>query len=118
MGKVVLAKTRNPRNRNKNADEYIATFESKQVRDAVKAAASNLANHRDTAGMRLHVPDHLQRDFQALMNLSYDLKKRHPDLKRNIKFDEEDMGLFMDIRLDAEREWKRDKPGWRTEEWR
>ena len=49
--------------------------ESKQIRDAVKASAANLANHRDTAGMRLHVPDHLQRDFRALMNLSFDLKK-------------------------------------------
>ena len=56
--------------------------------------------------MRLHVPDHLQRDFQALMNLSFDLKKRHPGLKRNIKFDEEDMGLFMDLKLGEDKDWK------------
>ena len=86
------------------------TFESKHIRDAVKANASSLANHQETAGMRLHVPDYLQKDFQALMNLSYDLKQRHKGLKRNIKFDEEDNGLFMDFRLEEGAEWKRIKP--------
>ena len=80
------------------------------MRDAVKASASNLANFRETAGMRLHVPNHLQRDFHALMNLSYDLKKKHPALKKNIKFDEEDGGLFMDPKLEEESDWKRVKP--------
>ena len=62
--------------------------------------------------MRLHIPDHLQKEFHALMNLSYDLKKKHPGLKRNIKFDEEDGGLFMDFRLNDDNgtEWKRVKP--------
>ena len=108
LGLVTLSKPREPRNKNK--DKYIVTFESKQVRDTVKANASNLANFRETAGMRLHVPDHLQRDFQALMNLSFDLKKKHPDLKRNIKFNEEDLGLYMDFKLAEDREWKRVKP--------
>ena len=106
MGQVVMTRTREPKNKNK--DEYIVTFENKHVRDAVKASAANLANHRETAGMRLHVPDHLQKDFQALMNLSFDLKKKHPDLKRNVKFDEEDGGLFMDFKIGAD--WKRVKP--------
>ena len=44
------------------------------------------------------------------MNLSYDLKKRHPGLKRNIKFDEEDRGLFMDLKLSEDKDWKRVKP--------
>ena len=108
LGEVVLVKPREPKNRNK--DEYVVTFESKQVRDAVKAAAANLANHRDKAGMRLHVPDHLQKEFHSLMNLSYDLKKRHPKLKRNVKFDKEDFGLFMDVRMSEEGDWKRVKP--------
>ena len=108
LGETVITKPKEPRNKNK--DEFIATFETKQIRDAVKAAATNLANHRDSAGMRLHVPGHLQRDFQALMNLSYDLKKRHIDLKRNIKYDEDDFGLFMDLRLKEGDDWKRVKP--------
>ena len=108
LGHVELIRPREPRNKNK--DEIIAVFETKQVRDAVKAAAPNLANFRDSAGMRLHVPDHLQRDFQTLMNLSFDLKKKHPSLKRNVKFDEEDGGLFMDLKQDETAEWKRVKP--------
>ena len=60
--------------------------------------------------MRLQIPDYLQRDFQALMSLSYDLKKRHPGLKRNVKFDEEDIGLFMDIKLNEDEEWNRVEP--------
>ena len=108
LGEVKIIKPREPRNKNK--DEYIVIFESKQVRDAVKAAAPNLANHREDAGMRLHIPDHLQKDFHALMNLSFDLKKRHPGLKRNIKFDEEDNGLFMDLKLEEGADWKTIKP--------
>ena len=109
VGEVVLKRTREPKN--KNPDEFIVTFETKQVRDAIKAAAPNLANFRETAGMRLHIPEHLQRDFHALMNLSYDLKKKYPALKRNVKFDEEDGGLFMDFKLgDDAAEWKRVKP--------
>ena len=69
-----MRRTREPRNKNKH--EFIVTFETKQIRDAVKAVAPNLANFRETAGMRLHIPDHLQRDFHALMNLSFDLKKK------------------------------------------
>ena len=108
LGQVTLIKPKEPRNKNK--DEYIAVFESKQIRDAVKASAANLANFRDSAGMRLDIPDHLQRDFHALMNLSYDLKKRHASLKRNIKFDEDDYGLYMDLKLDDDSDWKRVKP--------
>ena len=108
LGEVVLKRTREPRN--KNQDEFIVTFETRQVRDAIKAAAPNLANFRETAGMRLHIPEHLQRDFHALMNLSYDLKKKYPGLKRNVKFDEEDGGLFMDFKLGDDVEWKRVKP--------
>ena len=92
----------------------MAVFEDKHIRDTIKAAASNLANFREEAGMRLHLPDHLQRDFQTLMNLSYDLKKKNPDLKRNIKFDEDDLGLFMDLKLKTEGDWKRVKPAQAT----
>ena len=60
--------------------------------------------------MRLQIPAHLQKDFHALMNLSFDLKKRHPGLKRNVKFDEDDYGLFMDLKLNEGSDWRRVKP--------
>ena len=109
LGEVSITKPKDPRKKNRNKDKYVVTMETKQVRDAVKAAA-NLANFRETAGMRLDVPDHLQRDFSSLMNLSFDLKKKHPYLKRNVKFDEEDKSLYMDIKLKDDGDWRRVKP--------
>ena len=57
--------------------------------------------------MRLEVPDHLQKDFKLLMNLAYDMKQKIPALKRNIKFNEDDGGLFMDVQTRAEGPWRR-----------
>ena len=109
LGAVTIKRILDKKNQYKN--EAIVTFESKQDRDAVKALASNLANHRDEeAGMRLHIPDHLQKDFRSLMNLSYDLKKKHPTLKRSIKFDEDCLNLMMDMQTEPGKEWKRIRP--------
>ena len=107
LGEVAI-KHRDPKS--KVTDEVVVRFETKEVRDMIKANASNLANFRDEAGMRLHLPNHLQKDFKSLMGLSYDLKKRHSDLKRKVKFDESDLGLFMDIQLRKDGPWKRVKP--------
>ena len=108
MGEVEIRRAREPKN--KKQDEYIVLFESKHIRDAVKAAAPSLATFKDEAGMRLHVPDHLQKQFKTLMSLSYELKKKTPGLKRNIKFDEESLGMFMDIQLETAGQWKRIDP--------
>ena len=91
-------------------NEYCVTFENKRIRDDIKANAANLANHRDTAGMRLAVPDHLQKEFKLLMSLSYDLKQKHADLKRNIKFDETNLSLFMDVQFKRDGPWRRIRP--------
>ena len=109
LGETTIRPHRDPRSKFK--DEAYVTFETKEVRDAVKARASYLANFRDDqAGMRLHLPNYLQRDFRSLMGLAYELKKKHPELKRNVKFDEEDLGLFMDMQLEKRGHWRRVKP--------
>lgn len=41
------------------------------------------------------------------MNLSFELKKKHAELKRSVKFDEESLSLFMDIQLKSGGTWKR-----------
>lgn len=56
VGRVKMRLNKDPRAKIKN--EAIILFENKDVRDAVRARASYLANHRDTAGMRLEIPDH------------------------------------------------------------
>ena len=100
MGEVQICQHKDPRSKVK--DECNGEFESKEVRDAVKAQALNLAKRREDAGMRQHLPNHLQKDFKALKGLSYDLKKKHPNLRRSHKFDEDSVGLFMDIQFKPE----------------
>ena len=76
-----------------NRNEICVTFESKNARDAVQAKASSLANYREEAGMLLLIPDHLQKVFKALMAMAYDLKKKFPGLRRNVKFDEDEQAM-------------------------
>ena len=108
MGEVVIR--RNVERRPKNKDEICVEFENKQIRDRIKAQGPNLANYGDEAGMRLQIPDSLQKDFKALMAVAYDMKKRNKDLKRNVKFDEEMLGLFMDIQTERDGDWRRIRP--------
>ena len=97
-----------PRARTK--DKVIIKFETKEARDLVKGQAHNLAQYGEEAGMRLYLPNYLQKDFRLLMKLAYIMKKKHTSLKRNIKFDEDTMGLFMDIQHENDRPWRRVKP--------
>ena len=108
MGQVTIK--RNVERKPKNKYEVCVTFETKQIRDVVKAQGHNLAGFRDEAGMRLHVPDHLQKDFRALMAVAYDLKRNNKDLRRNVKFNEEMLGLYMDIQTEPEGSWRRIRP--------
>ena len=108
LGKVEIKINKDPRAKNK--EEAVVVFETKEIRNAVKAQAANLANFRNSAGMRLQIPNHLQKDFKTLMALSHDLKKKNLDLKRNVKFDEDDHGLFMDFQLRTDGRWNRVKP--------
>lgn len=109
LGQVVIKKQRG-RPGASNKEEVIVMFENKDVRDSVKAMGPNLANYGDSAGMRLHLPDHLQKDFKVLINLAYDLKTKHKELRRNVKFDVETLGLFMDMQLTTTGDWKRVYP--------
>ena len=59
LGEVQIRRVRDPRSRIKH--ESVFKFESKEVREAVKAHAPNLGNLTEMeAGMRFHVPNHLQ----------------------------------------------------------
>ena len=108
MGHLVVKRHMERRQRNK--DEVCVEFETKQIRDMVKAQGPNLANYREEAGMRLQIPDNLQKDFKALMAVAYDMKKTNKEVRRNVKFDEEGLGLFMDIQTEKDGDWKRIRP--------
>ena len=108
IGKISIKKVVEKKPRFK--DEAIIIFEEKAIRDTVKAQGHRLANHQEEAGMRLQIPNHLQKSFRSLMNLSCELKKKHPDLKRSVKFDEEAMDMFMDIQTSGGGSWQRVEP--------
>ena len=105
MGEVGIRRVIERRPRYK--DEAIVTFEDKRIRDAVKAQAYKLSNSGDRVGMRLHLPDHLQKSFRALMGLSFDMKKKFPGLRRSVKFSEDTMDLYMDIQTSSNADWRR-----------
>ena len=93
-------------------DEVVAVFISQEVRDTVKRAARELAGDRD-AGIRLEIPRYLQPSLKALEAVSYALKKKHPALKRNVKFDDEFLDLVLDFNLDPSRpgsSWRKLRP--------
>ena len=72
IGAVVLRRHRDLRSKAKN--EVVATFENREVADAVRALASNLAGQGSSAGIRLHIPGHLMSNFKLLENLGYQMR--------------------------------------------
>ena len=87
--------------------EVLATFETKEDRDSVKANGVNLAGQREV-GMSIHVPGHLMDSMVALNGLGYSIKQKKPDTKRAVKFDDARQDLYLDICIDGI--WKRIGP--------
>ena len=105
MGPVVVRRHRDPRS--KADHKVIATFENKEVRDAVKAASKNLAGSAVKAGIRLHIPGYLSTNFKLLENLGYQMKSVG-GVRRVIKFDDDNQDIMMDVKIGDS--WKRIRP--------
>ena len=97
--------------RSKITGEVIAVFSTVAVRDTVRGMARELAGDPD-AGVRLEIPHGLQTNLKALESLSYNLKKKYPDLRRNIRFDDDEMDLVLHFSTNPEANvpWKKVKP--------
>ena len=54
------------------------------------------------------ISDHLRGHYQIFQNLAFCMKKKNPSLRRNIKFDDRECSLVMDVRTED---------GWRTIEY-
>ena len=89
----------------------IVVFSSVEIRDSVRRSARELAGDRD-AGVRLEIPYYLKPSLKALESVSYSLKKKFPDVRRNIRFDDENMNLALDFNTDPEGSgnWRRLTP--------
>ena len=88
-------------------NEVLATFETKEDRDSVKANGINLAGQREV-GMSIHVPGHLMDSMVALNGLGYSIKQKKPGTKRSVKFDDARQDLYLDVCIDGI--WKRIGP--------
>ena len=71
----------------------------------MRGAAHKLANATEPAGIRLEVPDFLQHHFKALESIAYRIKRKHPNLKRNVKLDDALMDVVMDIKVSDGADW-------------
>ena len=86
----------------------MVTFATKEIRDMVRANASKLALlPKDTAGIRLEIPDYLQGNFRTLQNAAFQIRKKHPGAKRNVLFDEDNLDLALDIKISDGDDWSR-----------
>ena len=93
--------------------EVAVTFLDKHVRDVVAAHGKNLSdfvdsNGRPTAGMRIEYPSHLGRVFRDLDWYGREMRIRHGQgTRRNIKFNDDESTLYIDVCLPREEQWHR-----------
>ena len=94
--------------RSKTSNEVVVFFRSQEIRDTVKAAGPQLATYGRSAGLRLHIPGHMMGNFKILENLGYQMRAVNPDVRRVVKFDDENLDLMMDVKFGGS--WKRVRP--------
>ena len=105
-------RTRQPR-RSPTQYEVAVVFLDKHVRDVVASHGKNLAGFTDengssTAGVRLEYPGYLGREFRDLDWYGREMRQRHgKGTRRNIKFNDDDNTLYLDICLPGEDFWHR-----------
>ena len=92
-------------------NEILVVFDSSSTRDFVFSHGKNLAadpatGTKSTHGMRLDYPAHLGSDYRALDSYGGKLRKDvGQGFRRNIRFDDDEMGLFMDINFPEQEKW-------------
>ena len=79
--------------------QVVVTFDTARERDTIRSMASNLRGGDRDTGCQLEPPDHLRGQYQAFQNLAFCLKKKNPGLRRNIKFNDMEKNLTMDIKI-------------------
>ena len=94
---------------NKTKNEVVICFPDVETRDTVRAAAAGLAGHM-YSGMRFEIPEHLRPSLRALEKVSFDLRKKNPGMRRNIKFDDAVMDLVLDVKLEEAAPWQKIRP--------
>ena len=94
-----------PKSRQKH--EMLVRFGSVEARDIVKGAASNLAGRGSDYGIRLELPNHLKTAMKHLQQISYDIRTKYPDARRNVLYDDASLDLVLDFCLTDGQAWRR-----------
>ena len=76
-------------------DECRVIFESVEERDEARSHARNLVPK--AAGLRNDVPDHLRSSERVLDSVAFQLRRKFPAMKRNVKFNDRELDLQMDF---------------------
>ena len=114
-GKLRFRRTKTPKKARLH-DEVLITFPDKFTRDQIAGHAKNLAKKVDdngfpTAGLRMDYPGHLASDFRLLESYGKYLRRtRGEGLKRNMRFNDDNESIYMDVKLPKEEEWLRVTP--------
>ena len=91
---------------NRITDEYIVTFREAEDRDAIKSYASGLADSQGLAGLRLELPEFLKGSSRILEEHGFAVRQLYgKETKRNIKFDDRNRDLMIDIKLPGSTKW-------------
>ena len=88
-------------------NEVMVTYQSVDVRDAVKRAARNLAGRGSDFGIRLEIPNYMKSDMAALQSVSYEIRQKYPESRRNVLFCDESMELVLDFSVAQGESWRR-----------
>ena len=91
--------------------EVVVVFADVETRDRVCSYARNLAqyvdsNNKPTAGVRMYVPTHLGGVYKTLLQYGFNMRERYgPEFRRNIRFDDGEMSLCIDIKVPGKAKW-------------
>lgn len=66
---------------------------------------------KPTAGMRIHLPDYLQSTHKTLIDVGFDLRRKHGNtLRKYVKFDDQIADLYLEVKIPGTFSWLRIDP--------
>ena len=87
-------------------DQVIVRFSSVRLRDEVKALSKNLDGTDKFTGVQIEPPDFLRTHYQTFQRLAIQMKKKHPSLKRSVRFLDSELCLTMNVLTARGAEWR------------
>ena len=93
----------------------LVEFTDAATRELILSYARNLASYIDdegkpTAGIRMQIPDFLEREFKLLENYGYQMRRHGVGTRRIIKYDIIERNLMLSYKPPNSEEWTRITP--------